>query len=193
MKVYVSIGSNSGCAHKYFNAALCALSEKVGRICAVSRIYRSPAMYVKDQKMFSNAVVLLDTTLQPFILLRTLQEIEKASGRVRTINKGPRTLDLDIVFYGIRRIRPLNLQVPHPLWQERPFVILPLWDVIYRHPQERWKLDYFNITPLRKTLRRYSLATTRAQHTSTRYPRWTAQAGYGKRKCCCGSEKGFCP
>jgi 2-amino-4-hydroxy-6-hydroxymethyldihydropteridine diphosphokinase len=76
-----------------------------------------------------NAVALLDTSLSALGLLDALQALEAQAGRERPYVNAPRTLDLDLILYGQSRIESPRLQVPHPRWRERAFVLLPLADV----------------------------------------------------------------
>jgi len=74
-------------------------------------------------------VIELETTLDPFALLRLCQRIELAAGRERAVHWGPRTLDLDLLFYDDTVIRSRHLTLPHPRIDERPFVLVPLLEV----------------------------------------------------------------
>jgi 2-amino-4-hydroxy-6-hydroxymethyldihydropteridine diphosphokinase len=83
-----------------------------------------------DQPDYVNAVMAVDTTLEPLALLDQLQGIEAAHGRVRLGERwGPRTLDLDILAFGDQEIRTTRLQVPHPGMAEREFVLYPLMEI----------------------------------------------------------------
>jgi 2-amino-4-hydroxy-6-hydroxymethyldihydropteridine diphosphokinase len=84
---------------------------------------------VAEQDWFINAAVLVQTRLQPQALLALLLEVEKSSGRVRTVKWGPRTLDLDILFYEDIQLDLPGLRVPHPLMSERLFVLKPLAEI----------------------------------------------------------------
>lgn len=79
--------------------------------------------------MYVNAVAALATHLNAVELLHALQALEQAAGRVRSVQNAPRTLDLDLLFYGDARIDSGWLCVPHPRWQERAFVLRPLQEV----------------------------------------------------------------
>jgi 2-amino-4-hydroxy-6-hydroxymethyldihydropteridine diphosphokinase/dihydropteroate synthase len=127
--MYLSLGSNEGCARKVFSQALEILRVCVGRVLSVSRLYSSPAMYVKDQADFSNIVVCVLTRKDPDEVLKILLSIERQAGRKRVRAKGPRPLDMDILFYGRRRFCRRSLCIPHRYWYERPFVLYPLLEV----------------------------------------------------------------
>ena len=70
----------------------------------------------------------IDTELEPLVLLDRLQAIEKQLGRVKTIDKGPRSIDLDILLYKGQTFHNDRLTIPHALMTERMFVLLPLWE-----------------------------------------------------------------
>ncbi|WP_257296211.1 2-amino-4-hydroxy-6-hydroxymethyldihydropteridine diphosphokinase [Endozoicomonas sp. YOMI1] len=98
-------------------------------VSACSRLYRSDPVGPPGQPDYCNAVVAVNTTLAPLRLLDALQSIENAHGRVRSVRWGPRTLDLDIILFGNRRIESERLTVPHYQMQVRNFVLCPLLDV----------------------------------------------------------------
>jgi 2-amino-4-hydroxy-6-hydroxymethyldihydropteridine diphosphokinase len=102
------------------------------RVLNVSPNYVTAPISGVAQPDYVNAVAEIDTTLSPHALLREMQRIERAQGRVRTREtprNAARTLDLDLLLYGARRIRSRNLVVPHPRMHERAFVLRPLADV----------------------------------------------------------------
>ena len=110
-------------------AAAAEVGREAGRIAAASPIYRSLPVGVTDQPPFLNAVAALDTELGPDALLDVLLAVEAAHGRVRDVRWGPRTLDLDPVWFeGVVRDDP-RLTLPHPRAHEREFVLRPLCDL----------------------------------------------------------------
>ena len=88
-------------------------------------IYETEPVGYTDQADFLNTCVSFVTTLSPEELLDLTSGIENDCKRVRTIRWGPRTLDIDIIFYGDEKIDTPNLTIPHPRWQDRAFVIVP--------------------------------------------------------------------
>lgn len=98
-------------------------------ILRTSSLYRTSPVGVSEQDWFINAAVLVQTRLQPQALLALLLEVEKSFGRVRTVKWGPRTLDLDILFYEDIQLDLPGLRVPHPLMSERLFVLKPLAEI----------------------------------------------------------------
>jgi 2-amino-4-hydroxy-6-hydroxymethyldihydropteridine diphosphokinase len=110
-------------------AAVAEVGREAGRIAAASPIYRSLPVGMTDQPPFLNAVAALDTELGPDALLDVLLAVEAAHGRVRDVRWGPRTLDLDLVWFeGVVRDDP-RLTLPHPRAHEREFVLRPLCDL----------------------------------------------------------------
>lgn len=98
-------------------------------IVKVSSLYRTSPVGSDAGGWFVNGAVLLRTLLEPLELLDLMLDIEKSFGRVRTIKWGPRTLDLDILFYEDSQIDLDRLKVPHPLMSERLFVLMPLSEI----------------------------------------------------------------
>ncbi len=101
-----------------------------------SSLYATEPVDAPAQQWFLNAVAQAETTLMPRQLLRALGKIEHAMGRRRGVVQGPRTLDLDILFYGSSVIRTKELQIPHPRLPVRRFVLVPLAELALalRHP-----------------------------------------------------------
>lgn len=124
---YIGLGSNLGDSKQILIDAVHAL-QQFG-VVRVSRLYRSLPMGPQDQPDYFNAVVALETTLAPLALLDELQNIEQQAGRVRLRHWGERTLDLDLLLYGVHQIQHERLIVPHYGLLERDFVILPLLDL----------------------------------------------------------------
>jgi 2-amino-4-hydroxy-6-hydroxymethyldihydropteridine diphosphokinase len=131
---FVGLGSNLAHPRRQIARALAAIA-RLPRTCviALSPNYRSAPVPRDDaQPDYVNAVVVLRTSLIPRALLQRLQAIERRQGRDRRAapsRNSARTLDLDLLLYGRRRIRVPQLTVPHPRMHERAFVLLPLVDV----------------------------------------------------------------
>jgi 2-amino-4-hydroxy-6-hydroxymethyldihydropteridine diphosphokinase len=135
---YVALGSNLGPRERHLCAALDALRATPGiRDLAVSPVYETRAVGPGAQGDYLNAVARFATDLAPRALLARLLAIERAQGRERGPERNaPRRLDLDLLFYGARRIAEPGLEVPHPRLHERAFVLEPLRDLAPRlvHP-----------------------------------------------------------
>ncbi|MFC5695047.1 2-amino-4-hydroxy-6-hydroxymethyldihydropteridine diphosphokinase [Pseudomonas sp. GCM10022186] len=130
-RVYIGLGSNLAEPVSQLRGALAALADlPQTRLAAVSSLYASDPLGPPDQPRYVNAVAALDTGLTPLQLLDELQAIELAQGRVRKDERwGPRTLDLDILLFGQRRIDEPRLQVPHYHMHARAFVLYPLAEI----------------------------------------------------------------
>lgn len=134
--IYLSLGSNIGDREANLNAALDRLAAPDLRLLRTSPIYETEPLDYTDQRWFLNMVAEAETSLFPMLLLSRIGRIERELGRVRTIPKGPRTIDIDILFYGRTLIHTPRLEVPHPRIAERRFVLAPLADLApdLRHP-----------------------------------------------------------
>ena len=106
------------------------------QILRVSPLYETEPVDVVHQRWFLNLVLEAQTALFPRQLLLRTGSVERALGRTRTVAKGPRTLDIDILLYGRAVVRTLELEIPHPRMAERRFVLAPLCDLApeLRHP-----------------------------------------------------------
>ena len=121
-RVFVALGSNLGDRAAHLAAARDALGHLPDtRLLAASTVEETAPLGGMEQPAYLNQMVLIETRLDPHRLLAALQEIERARGRARTERWGARTLDLDIVTYGERRIRDPDLVVPHPELPNRDF------------------------------------------------------------------------
>ncbi len=128
--IYIGIGANLGDREKTLQEATDILNAKPEiAVVAASAVYETDPIGVVDQPYFLNAVLQVHTSLSARSLLNCLLAIERKFGRVRQTRWGPRTLDLDILFYGDNVINQPGLQVPHPHLQERAFVLIPLCDL----------------------------------------------------------------
>ena len=127
---FVGLGANLGAPEATLRAAVAALRSLPGcSLTGLSSLYRSAPVGPAGQDDYLNAVARLDTGLPPHELLRALQGIEDAHGRVRELRWGPRTLDLDLLLFGNDRIVTVDLVVPHPEMTKRNFVLLPLLEI----------------------------------------------------------------
>ena len=123
-RAYVALGSNLGDREEHLAGARAALAALPGtRLVAATAIEETAPLAGMDQPPYLNQMVLLETTLDPRALLAACQAIERSRGRVRNERWGARTLDLDIVRYGRRRIADPDLIIPHPELPNRDFWI----------------------------------------------------------------------
>lgn len=124
---YLGLGSNLGDPQAQIERAVAALARLPGcQGVRSSSLYRNPPMGPADQPDYVNAVVALRTCLDPLVLLDQLQALERMQGRVRGRYWGERTLDVDLLLFGERRIDHARLTVPHPGLPQRAFVLYPL-------------------------------------------------------------------
>ncbi len=134
-RVYLSLGSNMGEREANLKAAIESLAA-LGKITAISSLYETEPVEFAAQPWFLNCVVELETEKMPRQLLAAILDIEKRLGRRRVQKKGPRTLDIDILFFGNSTVKTKGLTIPHPAMQERRFVLEPLAEIApeMRHP-----------------------------------------------------------
>ena len=126
---YVGIGANLGDARQAVTRAVDDLGHLPGtRLVARSSLYRTAPVDANGPD-YVNAVAAVDTRLTAPDLLAHLQALEQRAGRERPWRHAPRTLDLDLLLYGAARIESAVLTVPHPRWQERAFVLVPLAEI----------------------------------------------------------------
>lgn len=133
--VYLALGANLGDRAANLRAAVAALPPAV-KVLALSPIYETPPWGLVEQPPFLNQVLRGETSLNPLDLLVYLKEIERRLGRQKTVRYGPRTIDLDILFYDLETVETPELTIPHPRLPERAFVLVPLADLDpdLRHP-----------------------------------------------------------
>ena len=135
---YIAFGSNLGDRAQTLFFASDRLG-RLGRVVARSSVYETEPVGYRDQPAFLNAVLALDTQLEPLPLLHALLAIERELGRDRShgVANGPRTLDLDLLLMGDFVVAGEELTLPHPALAERRFVLAPLAEIApeLRHPQ----------------------------------------------------------
>ena len=130
--VYIGIGSNIGDSQDTIHRAIeCVAVLPKTRLQKQSSLYRTEAISDIPQDDYINAVASIETQLQPIDLLLELQTIEKAFYRQRdpSLKWAPRTLDLDIILFGERRMQDSHLKIPHHEMQNRLFVLQPLFEI----------------------------------------------------------------
>jgi len=124
-EAWIGLGSNVGDRREYLRAALSGL-RRCGEPRRASSLYETEPVGLKEQGAFLNAVACIETALPPRALLDALLGIELEQGRTRRVRFGPRTLDLDLLFYGEAVMDEPGLRLPHPRLHERRFVLAPL-------------------------------------------------------------------
>lgn len=126
--VYISLGSNVGDRAANLRAATAELS-RLGQVRQTSPIYATEPVEYTKQDEFLNCVVELETRLVPQALMETILGIEQHMGRVRGADKGPRSIDLDLLLYDNQVVEAPGLKIPHPAMHRRRFVLAPLADI----------------------------------------------------------------
>jgi 2-amino-4-hydroxy-6-hydroxymethyldihydropteridine diphosphokinase len=133
IRAYIGIGSNLDEPEHQVRNAIEAL-RALGDVAAVSSLYRTTPWGKTDQPDFVNAVVALDTKLEPRPLLHGLKWLERDLGRVEDGERwGPRRIDFDILLYGDQEVHDNDLIVPHPRLRERAFALVPLVEIAPRY------------------------------------------------------------
>lgn len=135
-KAYILLGSNRGRRKDYLNKAKRLVQTYAGTILKESSIYETAAWGKTDQKAFLNQVIVITTDLVAEKLMQSLLDIEQQLGRIRTEKFGPRTIDLDILFFDELVMKSKLVTLPHPAIQDRRFVLVPLAELSPRkvHP-----------------------------------------------------------
>jgi 2-amino-4-hydroxy-6-hydroxymethyldihydropteridine diphosphokinase len=124
--VYLGLGSNVGEREQTLQAAVDRLQSVDLRITRLSSVYETEPQGLRDQRWFLNLVAEAETDLFPRQLLGRIVKIERELGRRRTIENGPRTIDIDILFFGNAIVKTGKLTIPHPRFAERRFVLAPM-------------------------------------------------------------------
>ena len=126
---YIGLGSNIGDRQGHLSEALQRMNSQHSRVARVSAFYSTKPVGYTNQADFLNSVAELKTLMTPQDLLAFLQDIEIHLKRERTIQWGPRTIDLDILLYDDIIIAEEALKIPHPRMHERLFVLVPLAEI----------------------------------------------------------------
>jgi 2-amino-4-hydroxy-6-hydroxymethyldihydropteridine diphosphokinase len=134
--IYLSLGSNLGDRSANLQRAMKALPEIGARVLRCSSIYETEPVDYLEQPWFLNCVVEAETSLEPRRLLEELQGIERNLGSKKLVPRGPRLIDLDVLFYEADVIRAAGIEIPHPRLALRRFVLVPLAELApeLRHP-----------------------------------------------------------
>jgi 2-amino-4-hydroxy-6-hydroxymethyldihydropteridine diphosphokinase len=126
----LSLGSNVGDRLNYLTLSRTAIYKYIGSIQLSSSIYETEPWGVDNQDSYLNQVVAVQTDQKPNELLKNIHLIERELGRIRREHYGPRTIDIDILYYGERIIDIENLKIPHPHIQKRRFILVPLSEIL---------------------------------------------------------------
>lgn len=140
---YLSLGSNMGDRLGYLQQAYDAIAALCGPILHRSSFYQTPPWGLQDQPDFINSAIGISTRLRPDELLHAIRQIETQLGRQRHIKWGPRTIDIDILFYGDKIVHTADLDIPHPFLHQRRFVLAPLAEIApdFIHPELKLSVE----------------------------------------------------
>ncbi|HEY0702899.1 MAG TPA: 2-amino-4-hydroxy-6-hydroxymethyldihydropteridine diphosphokinase [Candidatus Acidoferrales bacterium] len=155
--IYLSLGSNIGDRAQNIAQALELLPAHGVRVVKQSALYETEPVELREQDWFLNAVAEVETDLQPQQLMQALLTIEQSMGRERLIPKGPRIIDLDILLFGSTVTKAPQLEIPHPRFTERRFVLVPFAEIAPQavHPRRGQTIQQLlDITPDHSEVRR---------------------------------------
>lgn len=125
----LALGSNLGGRGEFLSRAL----EKIAEFCEVkkvSQVYETAPVGYLNQGDFLNCAAFCAAQIEPLAIIKKCNEIEAELGRTRPFKDAPRTIDIDIIFYEDLEMKTPRLEIPHPRWRERDFVITPLLDLL---------------------------------------------------------------
>lgn len=136
-EVYLLLGSNMGDRQRFLQEATRLLQERVGTVLKPSSIYETEPWGFTNKNNFLNQVLLVETSLNPYELLKVIKAIETKLGRIRKTQRySPRCIDIDILFYNDEVYFSDDLVIPHPRLYDRMFTLVPLNEIApdYLHP-----------------------------------------------------------
>jgi len=141
--VFLLLGSNEGHSVELLKKVRKEISERIGDIRQASSIYITQAWGKTDQNDFYNQAIRVMTRKWPHTVLDLCLEIEKDLGRHRIEKWGPRTIDIDILFYGERIVNTKDLIIPHPHFEKRNFAIIPMLEIAsnFKHPKNQKTIE----------------------------------------------------
>ena len=132
--VYFSLGSNLGNKRENLNKAIKLMEEQIGVLLRQSAFLETEPWGFQSDNSFVNAAICMETELDPFEVLAKTQEIERELGRTLKSTNGEyhdRIIDIDILLYDDLHINTPQLTIPHPLMEQRDFVMIPLREILH--------------------------------------------------------------
>ena len=135
-KTYLLLGSNMGNSRQQLTIAIKNITQQIGMVTRLSKLYTTAAWGNTSQPDFLNQVIIVATKLTALQTIEIILGIEKKMGRVRTTKNAPRIIDIDILFFNKEIIATRHLAVPHPQIENRRFVLVPLNELSpnFKHP-----------------------------------------------------------
>lgn len=128
-KYYLHLGSNTGDRLNMLSKAISAIESKIGKVVDKSSIYETEPWGLKEQEHFLNQALIVDADLTVEEVFGVTKEIEKDLGSMKTIQWGPRAIDIDILYADHLVMDTPSLKIPHPLLYQRNFVLIPLMEI----------------------------------------------------------------
>jgi 2-amino-4-hydroxy-6-hydroxymethyldihydropteridine diphosphokinase len=129
-QVVIALGTNLGDKELNLKNAIIQIKSNIGEVLKVSSIFRNSAVGFESENEFFNNCLICETKLSPKQVLKKLQEIEKILGRIKTKESyEDRVIDLDIIFFDNLVVKTKNLEIPHPNYHERDFVLVPMTEL----------------------------------------------------------------
>lgn len=129
--IFLGLGSDTGNRENHLRNAIDRIRMEAGAVVSMSHIYETEPWGFQSTTKFLNMVIKVETMLDPENLLGVISAIEADMGRIRTKKRyTSRNIDIDILLWGEEVIRKVNLVIPHPLIQERRFVLVPLCNLV---------------------------------------------------------------
>jgi 2-amino-4-hydroxy-6-hydroxymethyldihydropteridine diphosphokinase len=138
--VFISLGSNVGNRLNFLTSALNKISTQAGKLILKSSVFETEAWGNVTQQNFFNQIIAIKTNYEATELMYMLLEIEHQLGRTRSERNGPRSIDLDIIFYKDQIIREAKVKVPHPRMHLRNFILIPMNEIC-----SEWMHPLFNL------------------------------------------------
>jgi 2-amino-4-hydroxy-6-hydroxymethyldihydropteridine diphosphokinase len=126
---YLHLGSNQGDRKEFLQKALHLISEKIGTIALTSAMYETEPWGLKEQENFLNMAIHMMSSKTPEEVLMAIKTIETSMGSIKSVQWGPRSIDIDILYCDDLIINSHELTIPHPHIRERNFVLIPLMEI----------------------------------------------------------------
>lgn len=136
MKIYLLLGSNLGDRLSQIRRSIQKIKDEIGTVLMESAVYETESWGVPDQPLFLNQAIVVETEVEPIVLLEKVKEIERSLGRSKRNHWQSREIDIDILFFEDQIINSQRLTIPHPHIPDRLFALIPLMELAphFVHP-----------------------------------------------------------